>query len=177
MIKKVVGWVTPLKLVIGLALLGVCAVIFFLAASRNSAEFMDDIDVSLSPAFTVEEGDVLTLRVAATEVSDLYGYQFRLEYDDTLLSVGAPQSLIESIPTIFKKDFDGYALIGATMIGDTPGYSAAGPYLCELKLTVLFDGVFPEIKLSKVGAVSSQLDYIENISGWTYEIMANTQGS
>jgi hypothetical protein len=77
--------------------------------------------------------------------------------------------LVADIQTIFKKDFDGYTLVGATMTGDTPGYTAADTQLCELVLTDTAGGTLPEITLSDVNAVSSELEYTEGITDWKYE--------
>ena len=80
------------------------------------------------------------------------------------------------MPTIFKKEFNGYILIGATMIGDAIGYSASDTQICELNLTALTDGGrIPEVNIANVSVVSSELDYTENINGWVYELVANTQ--
>ena len=170
MIKKSTEMsISPRLVLMWVGLAAFITIIVWIAYAYPMAEKQN---APVAAAHTVMEGDVLTIHVAAPEVSDLYGYQFRLEYDDTSFAVDGLQSLISDIPTIFKKDFDGYVLVGATMTGDAPGYSASDTQLCEVKLTALADGVRPEVKLSKVSVVSSQLDYTEDITGWTYEVTA-----
>jgi hypothetical protein len=44
-------------------------------------ETIPEENVPLSPVTELVEGDQLTIRVGAPDVSDLYGYQFKLEYD------------------------------------------------------------------------------------------------
>ena len=173
MFKKIIGKITPLRLAVAVCCLIIGGTALFIFVNNNHEEGIADDGVPLT-AFTYAEGDLITLRIAAPEVSDLYGYQFRLEYDDTLFSVGDVQSLIADIPMIFKKNFDGYVLVGATMTGESPGYSASDTQLCELNLTALTDdGKLPEVNISKVSVVSSELDYTEDVSGWTYEVTAN----
>jgi len=167
--------ITPIHITIAICGLLVCLMAAMLI-TRNRAEITEPgTPVGAAPA--IMQDDEMTVIINAPEVADLYGYQFRLEYDSTRFAASKLKSLVSEIPMIFKKDFDGYLLIGATMTGGSPGYSAFDAPLCELTLTALADdGEPPKISLSKVSVVSSDLDYTEDVYGWDYEVVADTHG-
>ena len=173
--KKFFSKATTVQIVITLCCLLICTMVVIWVAD-NRAETITDPEAPLGADSTIMKGDEVKIRIGAPQVGDLYGYQFRLEYDSEQFSANKLKSLIDEIPTIFKKEFDGYILIGATMTGDSPGYSASDTQICELNMTALTDdGAPPEINISKVSVVSSELDYTEDINGWVYEIVADTQ--
>ena len=172
MFQKIMGRLTPLRLAIICGVLAILAIAAY-RITFSPSEVIFDSGTSLAASHVIIEGDILTVRVSAREVSDMYGYQFRFEYDDTMFTVDGIQSLVADIPTIFKKNFDGYVLVGATMTGDVPGYSSSCAQLCELKLKALTTGDLSDIKLSNVNVVSSQLEYAEDVPDWTYEVTAS----
>ena len=172
--KKFFSKITPLQIAITICCLVACAMTVMWWVAHNRTETITEAEAPLSAASMIMEGDKMTVRINAPQVDDLYGYQFRLEYDNTRFSVSDLTSLIDEIPMIFKKDFNGYILIGATMIGASPGYSASDIQICELNLTALTDdGKLPEINISKIRVVSSELESMD-ITGWIYEIVTNT---
>ena len=174
--RKFFGKINSMQITIALCCLVVC-VITIILIMRSQTETITELEAPLGAASIVMQSDEMTVRISAPEVDDLYGYQFRLEYDSTRFTASNLKSLIDEIPTIFKKDFDGYILIGATMTGDSPGYSAVDTQICELTLTALTDdGKLPEINLSKVSVVSSGLAYTEDVYGWGYEVVTDNHG-
>jgi len=172
MLNKIMGRLTPLRFFIICSVVAAILIISYNIAFKPSDEIIDE-EIPLAAVHFVTEGDVLKVRVSADEVTDLYGYQFRLQYDDSLFTVDGVQSLVTDIPTIFKKNFDGYVLVGATMTGEIPGYSASDTQLCELELTANTIGDISNLKLSKVNIVTSKLDYTEDVDGWTYDVTMN----
>jgi len=185
MFNKIMNRLTPLRLVVVCGVLAVLIIVAYFITSRPAVVAIHDADTPLAASYpvnvsdaltdytTLTEGEALTVRITADAVEDLYGYQFQLEYNDKLLSIDGIRSLLDDMPTIFKKDFDGYVLVGATMTGDTPGYSASDVPLCELELSARSIGELSNIKLSKVNVVSSELEYTEDVTGWAYEIITN----
>ena len=185
MLNKIMNRLTPIRLVVVCGVLAVLIIVAYFITSRPAVVDIHDADTPLAASYPVTEGNVLTehdtltegealtVRITADAVEDLYGYQFQLEYNDKLLSIDGIRSLLDDMPTIFKKDFDGYVLVGATMTGDTPGYSASDVPLCELELSARSIGELSNIKLSKVNVVSSELEYTEDVTGWAYEIITN----
>ena len=173
--KKLFSKITPVHVAIILCWLLVC-VMTFIWITHSRTETIAESETPLGVASTIMKGDEMIVRINAQQVDDLYGYQFRLEYDREQFAVNKLKSLVDEIQTIFKKDFNKYILIGATMTGDSPGFSASDTQICELKLTALTDaGRLPEVNITNVSVVSSELDYTENINGWVYELIANPQ--
>ena len=173
--KGLFRWVTPLRFGITLCCFGVCvaAALFFV---KSSTEMISAPETPIAAAPVIAKGYDVTVRINAPKADDLYGYQFRLEYDSASFAASKLKSLIGEIPTIFKKEFDGYILIGATMTGDSPGYSASDTQICELNLTALTDdGKLPEVNITSVSVVSAELDYTEDINGWVYELISDTR--
>jgi hypothetical protein len=174
--KKFFEKITPLQLVIALCVVAVSAVLIYKMLSAP-AVMVADVDVPLSSSDVIKVGDQIAVRISAPAVTDLYGYQFELGYDNTMFTPGNPDSLLDEIPTIFKKDFEDHVLVGATMTGDTPGYTVEeATDLCEVKLTAKVDGAVPEFTISGVNVVSAtDMAYTENIEGWTYQAVAAAQ--
>ena len=195
MFNKIMNRLTPLRLVIVCGVLATLAIVAYFIISKPAVVAIPNADTPLAATYPVTEGDALlesevltegelltegdtltegealTVRITADTVEDLYGYQFQMEYDDKLLSLDGIRSLLDDMPTIFKKDFDGYVLVGATMTGDNPGYSANDVPLCEIELSARSIGELSNIRLSKVNVVSSELEYTEDVTGWAYEII------
>ena len=126
------------------------------------------------PANTVKKGQDFTITVKANEVSNLYGYQFNLNYDNKKVTYkGSLKSSISGIGTIFKKDMTGHLLVGATMIGDTPGYSGQNVTVCTMVFTATTDIDSSAFTINGVNAVDANQNYVENISGWSVDVKAN----
>lgn len=115
----------------------------------------------------IAAGEVFTVTVQANEVSDLYGYQFNLNYENQKAAYeGALRSSVDGISTIFKKDMPDHLLVGATMIGDMLGYTGEGVEICSMKF-VATENVDPaSFTIDGVSTVDSSQKYVEDIAGW-----------
>ncbi len=119
-------------------------------------------------------GQDLTITIKAKEVSNMYGYQFNLKYDHKkAIYKGSLKSSISGINTIFKKDMTDYLLVGATMVGDTPGYSDRNVTVCTMMFTVTADIDPSSFTVNGVSAVDANQSYAENIDGWSVDVKAN----
>ena len=124
-------------------------------------------------------GDIVVINIIADEMDDVYGYQFEIDYDREYLEYNKHlYSDIDEILTIFATDREQYLLVGATMIGDVNGYDGQAVPVCRMEFLVLADFEFNTdlfsnyISLSNVNVVTSDLQYMENIDGWTASINA-----
>lgn len=120
----------------------------------------------------VKAGDTVVVTVSAPEVTDMYGYQFNLNFDQDLLNyTGSLKSDIPDLSTIFGKKLDGYVLVGSTMIGDRKGISEKNVVVCEILLTALGDCSLDGITINGVNIVRSDMDYVEGVKGWNCSAM------
>ena len=114
-------------------------------------------------------GQNFLVAVIADSLEDVYGYQFRITYDENAMEfTGTLNSRLDEISTIFSKTMDGYELVGATMIGEKNGVSGRNRAVCELLFTARTDIDLDNLKLSisDVNVVTSDLAYNEGIEGW-----------
>ena len=125
----------------------------------------------------VAAGDVVVVNVFAKEFSDVYGYQFEINYDSEYVEYNKRlHSEIDEIITIFATDKEWYLLVGATMIGDTEGFSGANVAVCRVEFMALADFMLNDdltsdhFAISSVNTVTSDLQYLEDIEGWTATI-------
>lgn len=126
------------------------------------------------PGAIIKAGQEITVTVYAGTVSDMYGYQFDLNFDKSKVSYKSGlKSSISGISTIFKKDNPDYLLIGATMIGDKQGYSGNDVNICTLVFAANADCDLSSFGISEVSTVDSTQKYVENISGWSCKAKAN----
>lgn len=126
-----------------------------------------------APSAKVKKGQEITVTIHAGAVTDMYGYQFNLNYDKNKVSYKSGlKSSINGISTIFKKDNPDNLLIGATMIGNKPGYSGKNVDVCTLIFTVKADIDPSTFSISQVNTVDSAQKYVENISGWSIAVKA-----
>lgn len=126
------------------------------------------------PEDIIKAGNEIIVTIRADTISDMYGYQFNLNFDNSKVSYkSGPKSSISEISTIFKKDFPDYLLIGATMIGDKPGYSGNDVDVCTLVFTANEDVDPSSFVISGVNTVDSAQKYVQNISGWSCEAKVN----
>lgn len=145
------------------AVLAVAAVAFGLLLRSNPAS---------SGPKAVVSGQKLAVTVAAPSVEDLYGYQFRLNFDGSKFEYKEElTSEIDEITSIFSKPFDGYQLVGATMVSETPGFSGKKVAICKMVFEAREDMQLSEdtFSISNVNIVKSNLDYEENVDGWQVE--------
>lgn len=122
------------------------------------------------PDNIAKAGDIIVVKVSSKDVSDMYGYQFEVKYDKSLIEYkGSLKSSIPEITTIFAKNMDSHILIGATKIGTQPGYSGEDANICEMSFVALQDCDLSQISINSVNIVKSDLSYIEGIDNWSYE--------
>jgi len=140
------------------AVIAIIAVIYVLTLQNEQPTF-------------IESGKDFTVTVYAKEVSNLYGYQFNLFYDyDKATYKGELKSSIDAISMIFKKDMEDHLLVGATMIGDVPGFSAKNVEVCTMKFTANSDIDSSIFTLNGVNTVDADQEYLEDISGWSIKV-------
>lgn len=121
----------------------------------------------------VAAGQEVVVTIKADSLENMYGYEFRLNYDDTQLDYdGALYSKADGIQTIFSKPFDGHELVGATMIGEQEGLTGKNVIMCEMVFTSLIDGTLGDfdIELTHVNVVKSDMEYLEGLEGWEYSL-------
>lgn len=136
-----------------------------LAVSENQAQASD----------IIKAGQDFTVAVKANEVSNLYGYQFNLNYDNSKAAYkGNLKSAVSEISTIFKKDMNDHLLVGATMIGNTPGYSGQNETICTMVFTAIDDFDLSIFTISNVNIVDADQNYIENNDGWSIDVKAES---
>jgi len=123
------------------------------------------------PTNLIKAGEEFAITVKANEVINLYGYQFNLNYDTKKAAYkGSLKSSVDAIGTIFKKDMSDHLLVGATMIGDTPGFSGQNVTICTMVFTAIEDLEPADFTISGVNTVDADQNYIENIDGWSIEL-------
>ena len=136
---------------------------------------LDDAQVPLSNApRKISAGDTVVVNVFADEMYDVYGYQFDIHFDKDFIEYRKRLfSDIDQITTIFATDKEWYLLVGATMIGNAKGYSGQAVPVCRVEFVALTDFELntdlssDHIALSGVNVVTGDLQYLENIEGWT----------
>ena len=157
--------------------------IFFLFGQNNPIEENNNLDtVNMEEpqvplgniAKKISAGDIVTLNVFADEMNDVYGYQFNINFDRDFIDYKKRfYSDIGEILTIFATDKEWHLLVGATMNGDAKGYSGQKVAVCRVEFIALTDfELNPDftsdhIALSDVNVVTSDLQYLENVDGWT----------
>lgn len=125
------------------------------------------------PANMIKTGQNFTVSVKANEVSNLFGYQFNLNYDNEKATYnGGLKSSISGINTIFKKDMSDHLLVGATMIGDAQGYSGQDITVCSMAFTATDDFDPSSFTINRVNTVDANQNYVENINGWSIDVKA-----
>ena len=161
-------------LFVGVPVLLVAIIITIVMVSTDGNINIAQGNVPLADApLTVSSGDRFVVTVVAASFEDMYGYQFNINYDKAKYSyVGPLVSDIKGLDTIFSKPFDGYELVGATMIGTQAGVSGTNQPVCHLTFEALQDDVVTteSLRLSDVSVVSSTLDFVENIPGWNFSV-------
>ena len=65
-----------------------------------------------------------------------------------------------------------HLLVGATMIGDTPGYSGQDVTVCTMAFTATEDFDPSTFTINGVSTVDADQNYIEDISGWSINLKA-----
>jgi len=148
---------------------------------ENNSDVLVDMNEPQVPlgniATTISAGDTVVINVYAAEMDDVYGYQFNINFDRDFIEYKKRlYSDIDEILTIFATDKEWYLLVGATMIGDAKGYSGQDVPVCRVEFIALTDfELNPDltsdhIALSDVNIVKSDLQYLENIDGWTASV-------
>ncbi len=150
----------------------IVGVVAVLAVAAVAFGFLRGGDPASSGPKAVVAGQKVAVTVAAPSVEDLYGYQFRLNFNESKFEYKEElTSEIDEISSIFAKPFDGYQLVGATMIGETPGFSGKKVDICKMVFEAKEDTQLSEatFSISDVNIVKSNLDYEENVDGWQME--------
>jgi hypothetical protein len=137
----------------------------------DEPENVEENDNQTQPENIIKAGQNFIVTVKADKVVDLYGYQFNLNYDkNKAIYKGGLNSSVDGINTIFAKDMDDHLLVGATMIGDTPGYSGQDVTMCTIAFTANED-IDPSIfTINRVNTVDEKQNYIEDIIGWDIDV-------
>jgi hypothetical protein len=123
----------------------------------------------------IESGQDFIITVHAKEVNNLYGYQFNLYYDNEKVTYkGELKSSIEAIGMIFEKDKEEHLLVGATMIGDVPGFSGKNVEVCSMEFTANIDIDSSMFTIGRVNTVDADQNYLEDVSGWSIKVDVKT---
>lgn len=137
----------------------------------TETQIPDDHNKESQHTKPIKAGEDFTITVKANEVKNLYGYQFNLNFDNTKAAYkDSLSSSVDGINTIFKKDMSDHLLIGATMIGSTPGYSGQDVTICTMVFTAVDDLDPSTFTIDGVSTVDADQKFIENISGWHIEV-------
>jgi Cohesin domain len=135
------------------------------AASAAQAEAL----VSVVPqSTTLAQGDTSSIDIDITGVEDLYGFQFDLTFDPTLLAPGASSegAFLATGGATFFIEGDSVTLLGTisgtanTLVGAASGVSG-GSTLVEIQFTGIAPGT-SAIALSNVLLQNSALDFISS---------------
>jgi len=154
--------------------------------SGTNTPIIEDVDLEVNADFGEEEaplasflgqvsvGDIIAINVTADELEKVYGYQFDVYFNRDYLEYNKHlYSDIDDIITIFATDKEKYLLVGATMIGDAEGYSGQEVPVCRVAFTTLNDFILNEdfaselFGVSRANIVTDDLQYLENVEGWT----------
>ena len=147
------------------------AVWFFGNNSPNDLVNLGEQEVPLGNFQQISQGDVVVVSIFADEMDSVYGYQFEINYDENNLEYTKRlYSNIEEIDTIFATIKEQYLLVGATMLGNSVGYTGQSVLVCQMEFTALANFSSEQITLSGVNIVSDDMQYTENIGGWTASI-------
>jgi len=138
----------------------------------DSADDTDNADAQPQTDNIIKAGQNFIVTVKADKVENLYGYQFNLNYDkNKAVYKGGLKSSVDGIDTIFAKDMSDHLLVGATMLGNTPGYSGQDVTMCTIVFTANED-IDPSIfTISRVNTVDAKQNYVENIIGWDINVI------
>ena len=160
-------------LILSLCSVVICSLMYVKTLENNRLllELLGHGGVAVSSA-PVNAGDTITIRVSANRVENMYGYSFKLNYDESALEYieNSGHTAIADFSFVFPKQFDGYLLVGATMVGPNQGFTGQNVHVLDLDFKVLQDG--PSISITEVNVVGADLAYYdEGVSGWTFEII------
>ena len=127
-------------------------------------------------------GDTVVVNIFADEMDSVYSYQFDINYDRDFLEYNKRvYSDIDEILTIFASDKEWRLIVGATMIGEAKGYSGRKVSVCQLEFGALVDfelnhdSTSDHMTISSVNIVKDDLQYLEDVDGWTINIAANSR--
>jgi len=161
--------------IVVLSTLCVCVIGFsiWFITGKNTSIIEDGVPLG-SYLGQVSLGDIIVVNVTADELDNVYGYQFDVYFNRDYLEYNKRlYSDIDDIITIFATDKEKYLIVGATMIGDAEGYSGRDVPVCRVEFTALNDFVVSEdfsselFGISRVSVVTEDLQYLENVEGWT----------
>ena len=139
---------------------------------------LTDVLVPLaSGSLKVNAGDTVVVSIYASELDDVYGYQFNLHFNkDNLVYSQGLYSDIDEIQTIFATEKDQYLLVGATKIGAEAGYSGQLVQVCHIEFNATKDFILgPDsnmqyVSVSGANIVTSGLQYLTDTEGWTVQV-------
>jgi len=137
----------------------------------DNPENNENAGTQTQPENIIKAGQDFIVTVKADEVDNLYGYQFNLIYDkNKAVYKGSLKSAVDGINTIFAKDMSDHLLVGATMIGSTPGYSGQDVTMCTVAFTATEDIDPSTLTISRVNTVDANQNYLENVIGWNIDV-------
>jgi hypothetical protein len=154
--------------------------IWFIIETNDPDTMMDlnEPQVPLgNPITKITAGDTVVVNVFTDKMEDVYGYQFNIHFDKDFIEYSNRlHSDIDEIPTIFATDKEWHLLVGATKTGDAKGFSGQEVPVCRVEFTAQTDfelnndSSSDHIALSDVNIVTDELQYLENMEGWTAKI-------
>ena len=150
-----------------------CGILLVGGFLRNSTVIAEP-EIPLAENFKIlNAGDTVTVKIYANKLTDVYGYQFKLHFDESALEYSNVSSSIPEIGLIFPKQFPGYLLVGATKVGQVQGFSSDSESVpvCEVILRANKNGVSPQILLQEVNTIDSLLNYNVGETNWGFELI------
>ncbi|PZD97223.1 hypothetical protein DNH61_03765 [Paenibacillus sambharensis] len=116
-------------------MIGITVLMLLAMAPVTAAAALPSFSLTVSDQ-TVSEGQQVSVKVTGSNLSDVYGYELKLSFDDTLLSYTKTISALSGF-SVPPKDAEGGKLIFAhTKIGSTAGLSGTVD-LATITFTVL----------------------------------------
>lgn len=111
------------------------------------------LTLTVTPAAT--EGQPVTVTIAATNVTDLYAYDFTLQFDPALLSVDAATAAGPDGGFTSATTGPGTVTLSHTRLGTSPGLTAAAPITLGTLTLTARDGGTATVALASTRLVSS----------------------
>jgi len=116
----------------------------------------------------VSAGQSIVVTVTAASLEDMYGYQFNLNFDHDQLELTRTVARVPDM-MIFSRTLSDHELVGSTMVGERDGISGRNIAVSEIIFVALQDLNLSEfdVSITSVNIVRSDMEYIEDIEGWT----------
>ena len=132
----------------------------------------NEVPLAHAPAL-LSAGDFVVVQAIGGQLDDMYGYQFKLDFDDSAFDFFSLESLVPGINLTFQRTFPEYLLVGATKVGGVPGYSSSSDenQISQIVFRAKRNVETLQFSLREVGIVRSDMTYFDDVPGWRFEIV------